>query len=47
MGQCAVNEAMSVVQAELVRQMERLTFDKLAVREKEILETMNPFVSHA
>jgi len=47
MGQCAVNEAMSVVQAELVRQMESVTFDKLAVREKEILETMNPCVSHA
>ena len=41
------NEAMSVVQAELVRQMESVTFDKLAVREKEILETMNPCVSHA
>ena len=35
------------VQAELVRQMESVTFDKLAVREKEILETMNPCVSHA
>ena len=47
MGQCAVNEAMSVVQTELVRQMESVTFDKLAAREKEILETMDPCVSHA
>ena len=27
-----------------VRQMEKRTFDKLAKREKETLETMNPFV---
>ena len=47
MGQCAVNEAMSVIQAELVKQMTSVTFDKLAAREKEILETMNPCVSHA
>ena len=47
MGQCAVNEAMAVVQAELVKQLESRTFDKLAAREKEILETMNPCVSHA
>ena len=47
MGQCAVNEAMSVIQAELVKQMTSVTFDKLAAREKEILETINPCVSHA
>ena len=30
----AVNEAMSVIQAELVKQMTSVTFDKLAAREK-------------
>ena len=46
-GDTYLQRCMSVVQAELVRQMDSVTFDKLAVREKEILETMNPCVSHA
>ena len=43
MGQCAVNEAMAVIQDQLVEQMQSVTFDKLAAREQVILEEAKPY----
>lgn len=47
MGQCAVNEAMAVIQDQLVEQMQSVTFDKLAARERVILEEAKPYIPQA
>lgn len=43
MGHCAVNEAMAVIQNQLVEQMQSVTFDKLAARERVILEELQAY----
>lgn len=45
MGHCAVNEAMAVIQNQLVEQMQSVTFDKLAARERVILEEVQAYTS--